>query len=108
MGSSLLSYQEKEFIDFQKSKKDGLVIFSAPWCAACKLIVPKLEELAKTHDKIPFIKIDVSKNPGLASRMGVMSLPNILFISKGRIIDQIIGSTTKSVIEQNLKKLIKK
>ena len=80
-------------------------MFSAPWCAACKIVAPILEGVAKDFDNMTFGKVDVSKNPGLASRYGVMSLPNILIFSKGKVADQIIGATSKSDIQNRLKKL---
>lgn len=105
MGSDLVEWNEKEFNDFLKSKQNGLVIFSAPWCSSCKVVTPLLSELKKDFENIPFAKIDVSKNPGLASRMGVMSLPNILIFKEGKVADQIIGSTSKSILEKKLKSI---
>ena len=100
---SLQEFQEKDFNEFYKSKNKGLVIFSAPWCAACKIVTPIIEKISSKFKDISFIKIDVSKNPGLASRLGVMSLPNILFISAGKIQNQIIGTATEKAIEDKLK-----
>lgn len=103
MSSKLQEFQEKEFNQFLKSKANGLVVFGAPWCVACKMLTPMLEKIADKNKDISFIKIDVSKSPGLASRMGVMSLPNILLIKKGKVADQIVGTTTKKEIESKLK-----
>lgn len=105
MASILEGWQEKDFSNFLKNKKVGVVEFGAPWCAACKLIDPILGDLSKEHKGIAFAKIDVSKNPGIAARMGVMSLPNILFINGGKVKDQIIGSTNKTSILEKIKKL---
>jgi len=105
MSSVLNSWQENDFNDFIKSKKAGLILFSAPWCSACKLISPVIEDLAKNYPDFPFAKINVSKNPGLASKMGIMSLPNILLINGGKVKDQIIGFTNKKEIETKIKKL---
>jgi len=104
MVSTLENWQEKEFNNLLKSKKNGVVEFSAPWCGACKLIEPAILDLSKDFKNVTFAKINVSKSPGLASRMGVMSLPNILFINGGKVIDQIIGSTTKKAIQERIKK----
>lgn len=105
MDSALKNWQEKEFNEFIKSKKDGVIEFGAPWCAACKLIEPTIKDLAKDHKGIFFAKIDVAKNPGVASKMGVMSLPNILFIKGGKVIDQMIGSANKKILLEKIKKL---
>ena len=105
MAFILEGWQEKDFSNFLKNKGVGVIEFGAPWCAACKIIDPILEGLSREHKDITFSKIDVSKNPGIASRMGVMSLPNILFINGGKVKDQIIGSTTKTSISEKIKKL---
>jgi len=96
--------------DFAKITKKGIVLldFWAPWCHACKAIEPHLNELAKTwNDKVKFYKIDVTKNPGLSARMAVMSLPNILIFREGKVKEQIIGTTTKKVVEDRIKKIVK-
>ncbi|MCL5407477.1 MAG: thioredoxin family protein [Patescibacteria group bacterium] len=106
MSSILQEFQDKEFNDFLQSKENGLALFSAPWCNACKIVTPIVEKIAQSNDKIKFIKVDVSKSPGLASRMGVMSLPNILLICKGKIAGQLIGTTTQKAIETKLEKIV--
>lgn len=104
---TLTEWQEKEFNEFLKTKKNGVVEFGAPWCHACKLTEPLVAEMAVDHPDIVFAKIDVAKNPGLASRMGVMSLPNILFLNSGSVKEQIIGATNKKTLEDKLKKIAK-
>ncbi|KKQ16686.1 MAG: Thioredoxin [Berkelbacteria bacterium GW2011_GWA1_36_9] len=108
MSSILCEFQDKDFNEFLKSKENGLALFSAPWCNACKVVTPIIEKIAQSNKKIKFIKIDVSKSPGLASRMGVMSLPNILLISKGKVAGQLIGTTTQKAIETKLKQTLER
>ena len=107
MASTLENWQEKDFNSFLKSKKIGVVEFGASWCAGCKLVEPIILDLSKRFKDLTFAKIDVAKNPGLASRMGVMSLPNILFLKNGKVAEQIIGSTVKKAIEEKIKKISK-
>ena len=107
MSGRLEKLTEKDFPE--KTKKGiNLVEFWAPWCHGCKLVEPHLDELAKVwNDKIKFYKVSVTENPGLASRLGVMSLPNILIFDSGKVKEQIIGSATKKGIEDKIKKLVK-
>lgn len=105
MLSILQEFQDKEFNEFLKTKQSGLILFSAPWCATCKIITPIIEKVAQGANEISFIKIDVAKSPGLASRMGVVSLPNILFLKKGKVVEQLIGSTSQKEIESKLLKI---
>lgn len=96
--------------DFKTKTQKGITIvdFWAKWCHACKATEPHLINLAKIwNDKVKFYKVNVSENPGLSARMGVMSLPNILFIQNGKVKEQIIGASTKKVIEDKIKKIVK-
>lgn len=92
--------------EFQEKEFTGFVFFSAPWCAACKTVTPMVEKITAENSDCQFVKIDISKNPGLASRLGVMSLPNILIIKKGKVADQIIGAPTQKVLEEKIRKLM--
>lgn len=107
MGSKLDEWMEKDFLTAQKNKQICVVEFGAPWCAACKKTEPIVAELAKEYKNIKFAKIDVAKNPGLASRMAVMSLPNILFLNGGRVKDQIVATTNRKELEVKIKKIMK-
>lgn len=107
MSGKVEELKEKDFI-LQTKKGTVLVDFWAKWCKTCKIVEPYLDDLAKTwNDKIKFYKVNVTENPGLASRMGVMSLPNILILEGGKVKDQIIGTTTKKAIEDKIKKIAK-
>lgn len=102
--------EELKESDFAKKIKRGIVLvsFGAKWCHACKLVEPYLDDLAKVwNDKVMFYKVDVTKNPGLSARLAVMSLPNILIFREGKVKEQIMGSTTKKVIEEKIKTLVK-
>jgi len=105
MASSLKELQEKDFNDIIKLKKNAVIEFGAPWCAACKLTEPIICEVEKSNSNISFAKVDVGKSPGLASRMGVMSLPNVLIIKAGKVVDQIIGAASKKVLEEKISKI---
>jgi thioredoxin 1 len=100
---NLQEFREKEFNELIKSKGNAVIEFGAPWCAACKLTEPIICEAQKKYPEISFAKIDVGKMPGIASRMGVMSLPNILVIKNGKVADQVIGTTTKKILEEKIK-----
>jgi len=107
VGSHLDEWLEKDFLTAQKDKLVCVVEFSAPWCNACKATEPIVAELSKSYPSVRFAKVDVAKNPGLASRMGVMSLPNIFFINGGNVKDQIIGATNRKALEDRVKKIAK-
>ena len=71
----MIEGNEKNFEELIKSG-DVLVDFFATWCGPCKMLTPELEEI---KDKIKIIKIDVDKNPNLAKKFGVMSVPTLIY-----------------------------
>ncbi len=105
--SQLAEWHENEFNVAMKAPEISVIEFGAPWCHACKATEPVVAELAGDYPNVKFAKIDVSKNPALASRMGVMSLPNILILANGKIVEQIIGAANRAKIEEKLKKVVK-
>lgn len=106
MASVLKEWDEKDFNQLLKNELAAIVEFGATWCGTCKQTEPMVAEVSLKFPEVSFSKIDVAKNPGLASRMGVMSLPNILIINKGKVVDQIIGATNRTALENKIKKLI--
>ncbi|MDD4309391.1 MAG: thioredoxin [Candidatus Cloacimonetes bacterium] len=90
--------------NFENIIADKLVIvdFWAPWCGPCNTLAPVIEELAKELSDISIGKVNVDDFPELASRLGVMSIPTLLFFKEGNLIDSTVGVVSKSVI---LKKL---
>lgn len=106
MSQTLTEWSENEFNTAMKNDNVSVVEFGATWCASCKATEPVLAELANDYSTVTFAKIDVAKNAALASRMGVMSLPNIIIMAKGKVIEQIIGGANRAKIEEKLKKAL--
>ncbi|GAA5220530.1 thioredoxin [Membranihabitans marinus] len=90
-------------------EKGGLTVidFWAEWCGPCKMIGPIIEELATDYDGKALIgKVNVDHNPDLSIKYGIRSIPTILFVKDGEIVDKLVGATTKQVlagkVEQHL------
>src|ERR671934_452637 len=67
-----------------------MVDFWAEWCGPCRRIAPVLEHLAEASDgRVMLAKVNVDQNPGLAARYGIRSIPTILFITDGKVVDRI-------------------
>jgi thioredoxin 1 len=89
-----------------KSDKPVLVDFWAQWCGPCLNIAPAIEELAQEFDgKVVVGKLDVDANPVVASQFGIRSIPTLLVIKNGVVVDKQIGASPKSVLKQKLEKV---
>lgn len=80
-----------------------MVDFWAEWCAPCKMLAPVLDELVReTGGKVTLAKVNVDENPGLAARYGIRSIPTVLFIKGGKVLDQVIGAVPKAQLKKKL------
>lgn len=83
---------------FQEETGSGVVLvdFWAPWCGPCKMIAPVLEELdGEMGDSVKIVKVDVDENQGSASKFGVMSIPTLLVLKDGEVVDKVVGFQPK-------------
>jgi thioredoxin 1 len=79
------------------SDKLTIVDFWAEWCGPCRAIGPVIEELSKEYDgKINVGKVNVDHNPQLSINYGITSIPAILFIKGGKVVDKLVGAQPKS------------
>jgi thioredoxin 1 len=79
------------------SDKLSVVDFWAEWCGPCRAIGPVIEELAKEYEgKVKIGKVNVDHNPQISTNYGITSIPAILFIKNGEIVDKLVGAQPKS------------
>ena len=86
--------------DFQevvlKSKKPVLVDFYAVWCSPCRMQAPILDELANDlNDKITVCKVNVDEAEKLAITYGINSIPALLIVKDGKVVEKSVGLTSK-------------
>ena len=74
-----------------------LVDYWAEWCGPCRAIGPVIEELSKDYDgKINVGKLNVDNNPQVSMNYGITSIPAILFIKGGQVVDKLVGAQPKA------------
>ena len=96
---SLLHITRENFeAEVLKSDKPVLVDFFATWCGPCRMVAPVLEEIAEENENIKVVKIDVDQEPGLAQQFGVTSIPLLVVMKDGQVVNQSLGAKPKDQI----------
>ena len=89
--------QEQDFTQDTLNRVDRMVVlFESPWCQGCNAIVKIIQGLSDDEAKgCIFGKVDVSVQPALAQRFGVLSLPTVLVFHNGELIDRMVGKISR-------------
>ncbi len=84
------------------SDKTVLLDFWASWCAPCRMVVPIVEEIANEHRDIKVGKINVDEEPELVNKFSIMSIPTLVVMKNGKIVQQVSGARPKNAILEML------
>jgi len=102
-------YIELTASNFADVTKTGvsLVDFWAPWCGPCRMIAPVIDELAGDFEgKANICKVNTDEEQDLAVKYGIRSIPTIIFIKDGEIVEQLVGATSKQALVDKINSLL--
>lgn len=95
---SVNKINQDNFHLIEESEKVVLLDFYADWCGPCKMVSPIIDEIAEENPQYVVGKINVDENPDLAMEFGVSTIPNLVVMENGVIINQIAGARPKAAI----------
>jgi thioredoxin 1 len=90
---NIVHIQQGDWQDVESSPKPVLVDFWAEWCAPCRLLAPTFEKLAANYsNEFSFAKVNVDELPEVAVQYGIQSIPTLLLLRKGEVVQEIVGA----------------
>lgn len=89
--------------EVMQTNKLSVIDFWAPWCGPCLAIGPSIEALSTEYEgRVNIGKVNVDENSELSIRYGITSIPCILFIKDGKVVDKQVGAVPKAALERKI------
>jgi thioredoxin 1 len=86
-----------------ESKGVKVIDFWAEWCGPCRVIGPIIEELSSEYDGKALVgKVNVDENPEISMKYGIRSIPTVLILKNGEVVEKQVGLTSKQVLSQKI------
>lgn len=95
---SVISVNKDNFEEIKNSEKPVLLDFYADWCGPCRMVSPIVDEIAEENPQYLVGKINVDNEPELAQAFDVMTIPTLVVLKGGEIINQVSGARPKAQI----------
>ena len=95
---SVLKVNKSNFEEIKNSEKPVLLDFYADWCGPCRMVSPIIDEIAEERDDIVVGKVNVDEEEELAGQFGVFSIPTLVVLKGGKVVNQSSGAKPKAQI----------
>ena len=90
-----------------KSELPVIVDFWASWCGPCKMVGPLLEDAAKKYaGQLIIAKIDIDEDSEVAESLGIQSIPTLLYVRNGEIVDRTVGSMPAAALDKKIQEFL--
>ncbi len=95
---SVINVNKNNFEELKNGSKPVLLDFYADWCGPCRMVSPIVDEIAEERNDISVGKINVDNEPELASLFGVFSIPTLVVLKGGEVVNKAAGARPKAAI----------
>lgn len=100
---SVISVTKENFHkEVMLSEKPVLIDFWAPWCGPCRMVSPLIDEIAEERDDIKVVKINVDEETELSKAHKIVSIPTLLVVKNGEVVERTSGAIPKAQISSML------
>ena len=97
-----LTITDANFAEVTATEKPVMIDFWAEWCGPCKMISPIIEQIAAEREDVVVGKVDVDNNPELSFKYKIRSIPTVIVVKNGEVIERKVGGTSKANYEKML------
>ena len=94
----VIKANKENFESIRNSEKPVLIDFYADWCGPCRMVLPIVEQIANEREDLLVAKINVDENPDLAQEFGVFSIPTLVVMKDGKVVNKVSGARPKEKI----------
>ena len=95
---SAIRLNNDNFEQVRNNEGISLLDFYADWCGPCRMVLPLVDEIAAERSDLLVGKINVNENPDLAEEFKVMSIPTLIVMKDGKIVNRVSGARSKDAI----------